>query len=206
MKKIDNIITKMVKEHGENVFEDSKRFRSIFKDYSNGNFENEMDTICNIIDLGVFAPLVTKVQITSEKKERHVLSTTGLAIGIFICTIIIAFYMIVARIYYLPHIFLYTSGIISMIMLLKWKKAGFWLLCGTVLVLVLLSFIPPPDFNPRNNWSIEIYHRQIIKTITLSLMAIIGLWGILQFPKNGKTTWIQLEKRKYKLGKKQIEI
>jgi hypothetical protein len=69
------------------------------------------------------------------------------------------------------------AGIIGNILLLCWKKIGFWIFIGISVVSLLLNMV-------------------IGLNIVQSLFGLIGIaimWGVLHIRKNGKTTWEQLE-------------
>jgi membrane associated rhomboid family serine protease len=73
--------------------------------------------------------------------------------------------------------FVSMVGIIGDILLLCWKKIGFWIFIGISVVSLILNM-------------------KIGLTIVQSLFGLIGLaimWGVLHIRKNGKTAWEQLE-------------
>jgi uncharacterized membrane protein SpoIIM required for sporulation len=77
-----------------------------------------------------------------------------------------------------------SMGIISLadtvacILMLCWKKIGFWLWLGLSVVSIIISI----------GVGISIGY------ILSSFVGIAIMWGILHIRKNGKTTWEQLEK------------
>ena len=69
-------------------------------------------------------------------------------------------------------------GIIADILMLRWKKSGFFIFIGINILQPILSTIMM-EFD--------------IFTIIFSLVAIVIRWGVLNIRKNGKTVWEQLE-------------
>jgi hypothetical protein len=78
-----------------------------------------------------------------------------------------------------PLLYVISSmiGAACYILLLRWKKIGFWIFIGIAFISLLLN----------------IQARVNISPILLGLSGIVGLWGVLHIRKNGKTTWEQLE-------------
>ena len=81
------------------------------------------------------------------------------------------------------------TGIIGNILLLSWKKIGFWVFIGIAVVSLVLNFIIGINFG----------------LILFSLVSIPIMWGILHIRKNGKTTWEQIKEKEQEHQKKQKE-
>jgi predicted nucleic acid-binding Zn ribbon protein len=70
------------------------------------------------------------------------------------------------------------AGIAADVLLLKWKKIGFWILCGVSVVSFVVNMIALKE-NILLNF--------------LGLLGIAVMWGVLHISKDGKNTWEQLE-------------
>jgi RNA polymerase subunit RPABC4/transcription elongation factor Spt4 len=72
--------------------------------------------------------------------------------------------------------------LISLVLLLNWKKIGFWLLIGDVAIISILSITTAmANSNP-------------VVQIIIAVIGTVSFWAVLQIPKNGKSTWEQLGK------------
>jgi len=69
--------------------------------------------------------------------------------------------------------------IVPYVLLLQWKKIGFWMYCGFSLVSLVLNVIQATQYKP-------LY-------LVGGLIGFLIMWGILHIRKNGKNTWEQLE-------------
>ena len=79
------------------------------------------------------------------------------------------------------YILLLSPGIIGIILLLKWKKIGFWLFCVESIVFpITILFL---NNNDRFSFNMLLFN----------LAMIIFMSGILRIKKNGLTTWEQLK-------------
>ena len=67
-------------------------------------------------------------------------------------------------------------GIIGNVLLLCWKKIGFWIAVGISIVSLVVNFVIGLN----------------IGQILFGLVGIVVLWGVLHIRKNGKTAWEQL--------------
>jgi hypothetical protein len=67
-------------------------------------------------------------------------------------------------------------GVVGNILLLCWKKIGFWVFIGISIVSLLLNILIGMN----------------IGQILFGLIGIAVMWGVLHIRKNGKTTWEQL--------------
>jgi hypothetical protein len=78
------------------------------------------------------------------------------------------------------YIFLNLAELICNVLLLHWKKIGFWILIGTSVA----SFL----------FNILIIGKYIIVLSLFGLIiGIAVMWGVLHLRKNGRTAWEQLE-------------
>jgi hypothetical protein len=69
------------------------------------------------------------------------------------------------------------AGIVPVVLLLKWKKIGFWIYCGVGAIAFVLNIVSS-RFNPIN---------------LFGLIGIPIMWGVLHIRKDGKSAWEQLE-------------
>jgi len=69
MKKFLNILQKIIAEHGENIFNDSRMFKTIFLDYNNSDLRGEMELLCKVIDLRAYNLIANTNNLEVEKKN-----------------------------------------------------------------------------------------------------------------------------------------
>jgi hypothetical protein len=69
------------------------------------------------------------------------------------------------------------AGIIGIVLLLCWKKIGFWIIIGLSIVSIFLNVAIGMNIG-QNLWGV---------------VGVVVLFGVLHIRKNGKTTWSQLE-------------
>lgn len=85
--------------------------------------------------------------------------------------------------------------IIGYSLLLKWRKAGFWLIIVAAIVLSCINLYAFGQISDAYS-EIGLYLDSTITTITLvagSFISWIILWAILQIKKNGISCWSQLD-------------
>ena len=148
-----------------------------------------------------------KKDCTAETPERIRHGFTGfwLIIGIIAMTVSVIFYLFLEEIH---HKISYQSpindlinemlkkadypfyriagivdivGMIGYILLIRWKKIGFWILCGVTITMLIINII------------LEVSAFDLLS----GLSGLPILWGILHIRKNGKNTWEQLEEIKH---------
>jgi predicted amidophosphoribosyltransferase len=73
--------------------------------------------------------------------------------------------------------FLLIIGSIECILLLCWKKIGFWILIGNSVISMIINLVDGEN----------------IGMVLFGLVSILIWWAILQIRKNGRSTWEQLE-------------
>jgi len=82
----------------------------------------------------------------------------------------------------------YTIGFV---LLLCWKKIGFWIIAGlsiiSILIIVILAVMIP---NAGSTGSIM---SSGLSGIAFRLIIVAIIWGVLHIRKNGKNTWEQLK-------------
>ena len=91
---------------------------------------------------------------------------------------------------------LFLIYIIGFLLLLLWKKMGFWIFIGTSVINIIYCLIIVTDSINKLIDSIGIGSLGIIVAIILTLPTLIDLaimWGVLHLRKNGKNTLEQLE-------------
>lgn len=83
----------------------------------------------------------------------------------------------------------YIINIVGSVMLLDWKKIGFWLFGGVCVISLVMNII-----------NLQQYQQLGLSTGMAILIAILGsvlgfvvLWAILQIKKDGVSCWSQLE-------------
>jgi hypothetical protein len=130
------------------------------------------------------------VEITANisERRRHGFTSFWLILGLIGCFIVGSIYLFSPNLigqYYVNASkgLIMLFGIISManiicyILLLCWKRIGFWIFIGTSIVSLPL------------NMAIGLNIGQTLS----GLIGLVILWGILHIRKNGKTAWEQLE-------------
>jgi hypothetical protein len=146
----------------------------------------ENTRFCPKCDVEVIVPLQTSEN--NYKKERAGFTTFWL-IFLLIMRIISIALLLFSIILTLFEIHYISSGLIILylissilgmtghILLLLWKKVGFWIFLGNSISFSILLFI-----KDGMRWS----------NIIGSCLSILFMWSVLQIQKNGKTTWEQL--------------
>lgn len=127
------------------------------------------------------------VSTKSTNRVRHGFTSFWLITGIVTCAITGIIYLVAQEMIYNSTGMSYgqiqilggvmIAEVIGCVLLLYWKKVGFWLIVGVCIINLVVSFTSGVN----------------IIQIIFALIGIISFWAILQIPKNGKTTWQQLE-------------
>jgi hypothetical protein len=68
MAEIDDILRKMVNELGINILNDSRRFKAVFMDYSNGKYRGEMELVKKALDIGAFNAITNAEDVSIAKQ------------------------------------------------------------------------------------------------------------------------------------------
>jgi hypothetical protein len=119
-------------------------------------------------------------------KKRHGFTTFWLIFSLIAQVISGIIYLLsmqlLADFYNVSRSLILLYGIISLVgavgsvLLLIWKKIGFWIFIGiSIASLILNNIIGIP-----------------IRTTLIGLLGVVIMWAVLQIRKNGKTTWEQL--------------
>jgi hypothetical protein len=68
MAEIDDILRKMVTDIGINILNDSRRFKAVFMDYSNGKYRGEMELVNKAIEIGAFNAITNAEDVSIVKQ------------------------------------------------------------------------------------------------------------------------------------------
>jgi hypothetical protein len=79
--------------------------------------------------------------------------------------------------------------IIGFVLLLRWKKIGFWIIVGLSIISILIL----PVIIPKLAFTGSMTKSDIFSGIVTRVITVAIIWGVLQIRKNGKNTWKQLE-------------
>ena len=136
---------------------------------------------------GVSINAMTEVNANFSKRKRHGFTSFWIILSLIGFIIIGAVYLfspqLIAQNLNVSNNMIMVYGIVSMvgvlgnILLLCWKKIGFWIFIGISAISLILNLV-------------------IGLNIGQALFGLIGIaimWGVLKIRKNGKTTWEQLE-------------
>ena len=125
--------------------------------------------------------------VNSTERKRHGFTSFWLIFSLICSVIVGGIYVfspsIITQYYNVSSGLVMLYGFSAMavvvgdILLLCWKKTGFWLFIGSSVVSLLLNMAIGMNFL-QSLWG---------------LIGIVIMWGILHIRKNGKTAWEQLE-------------
>jgi len=129
------------------------------------------------------------------ERKRHGFTTFWIIFSSIVSVIIALFSMAVYPSPIINFIMLNAEltiviTIVSCILLLCWKKIGFWLFIGSFIVSILLSVIM---ITMSNVYSIISAWYTFFQIIVMAIINIAVMWGVLHIRKNGKTAWEQLK-------------
>ena len=170
----------------ENVVEIYTSFlrKDNIQDKSTANF-----TMDNTIKENNDTPkvFIAKHNLNKEKRERHIITTVFIILGIYYYAYLLLFYfkrlififhLNIMSLYVILCLFAFIGAITGLIFILYWKKKGFWLLIGSLSIFLIANIFILQGAIPKD----------IFQTVIWSVI----FWAILQIPKNGKSTWLQL--------------
>jgi len=137
-----------------------------------------------------YAPQAASVQYTANR-VRHGFTSFWLILGVVTSSIAGLVYLILSCLpdavaamgmYMSPMVLMATGAamiaeVVCLVLLLKWKKIGFWMLLGVVGIVLIINLAEGGN----------------VAQIMFAILGTGAFWGVLQIPKNGKTTWEQLE-------------
>ena len=123
--------------------------------------------------------------VVDEPVERNKFITFWLWLGIIInCVSVIddtrRLFQVNFEIPFFSTIFIYFGyalNITGYTLLLKWRSLGFWLLCGSSVLVIAFNVIMDLGF----------------KGIIFPVIGVLVLYGILQLEKNGESYWDNLD-------------
>lgn len=83
-------------------------------------------------------------------------------------------------------------GFVGYVLLLKWKKVGYWMVVGSVVATNAVSLVFFEDdaetLEALSYLGVD-YSFMIGFTVVTTIIALVGLWGILQISKDGHRCW-----------------
>ncbi|MDR3258149.1 MAG: zinc ribbon domain-containing protein [Fusobacteriaceae bacterium] len=122
----------------------------------------------------------------NNKKKRHGFTTFWLIVTLVSQIFSVATYLYSFRMlanffntssnFFVLYIVAAIIGAVGTVLLLTWKKAGFWIFVGISIVNLILNLIIGIS----------------IGKILIGLIGVPIMWAVLQIRKNEKTTWEQL--------------
>jgi len=84
------------------------------------------------------------------------------------------------------------AGTICYVLLLRWKKIGFWIIVGLSIISILILPIMIPKLATITGAITGTTGSNILSGIAYRLITVAIIWGVLHIRKNGKNTWEQL--------------